>query len=75
MWNRNWNKFRKRWDIYHGRLKNYFFKALKAGKLIASNNIVKQGKRLGHIECEVVNDEGKLVVKAKSTCTVQKIGA
>jgi len=54
-------------------LKITFLRAIKSGKLIALSKIVKRGKRLGYIECELVNEEGKLVAKASSTCIVQKI--
>ena len=51
-----------------------FLRAVKTGKLIASSKIIKRGKRLGYMECEIVNEEGKLVAKAISTCIVKKIG-
>ena len=50
-----------------------FLRAVKTGKLIASSKIIKRGKRLGYMECELVNEEGKLVAKASSTCIVQKL--
>jgi uncharacterized protein (TIGR00369 family) len=54
-------------------LKITFLRAVKTGKLIASSKIIKRGKRLGYQECEIVNDQGKLVAKASSTCIVQKL--
>jgi len=51
-----------------------YLKPVTTGKLIASSNIIKRGKRLGYMECEIVNEQGKLVAKASSTCIVQKKG-
>ena len=50
-----------------------FLRAIKTGKLIASSKIVKRGKRLGYMECEVNDGQGNLVAKASSTCIVQKL--
>ena len=55
-------------------LRMNYLKPVTTGKLIASSKIIKRGKRLGYIECEIVNDQGKLVAKASSTCIVQKRG-
>ena len=49
-----------------------YLKPVSTGKLIATSKIVKRGKRLGYVECEIVNEKGKLVAKASSTCIVQK---
>ena len=49
-----------------------YLKPVRKGKLIASSKIIKRGKRLGYVECEIVNDQGELVAKASSTCIVQK---
>jgi uncharacterized protein (TIGR00369 family) len=49
-----------------------YLKPVTTGKLIAKSKIIKRGKRLGYIECEIVNDQGKLVAKASSTCIIQK---
>jgi len=49
-----------------------YLKPVTAGRLIASSKIIKRGKRLGYIECEIVNEQGKLVAKASSTCIIQK---
>jgi uncharacterized protein (TIGR00369 family) len=54
-------------------LRMTFLRAVKTGKLIASSAIIKRGRRLGYMECEVTNEEGKLVAKASSTCIVQKL--
>lgn len=50
-----------------------YLKPVSTGKLIATSKIIKRGKRLGYVECEIVNEQGKLVAKASSTCIVQKI--
>ncbi len=49
-----------------------YLKPVTTGKLIATSKIIKRGKRLGYVECEIVNEQGKLVAKASSTCIIQK---
>ncbi|MFX0048510.1 MAG: PaaI family thioesterase [Candidatus Hermodarchaeota archaeon] len=49
-----------------------YLKPVTTGKLVASSKIIKRGKRLGYMECEIVNEQGKLVAKASSTCIIQK---
>ena len=49
-----------------------YLKPVKTGRLIASSKIIKRGKRLGYMECEVKNAEGRLVAKASSTCIIMK---
>ena len=49
-----------------------YLKPVTTGKLIASSKIIKRGKRLGYMECEIVNEFGDLVAKASSTCIIQK---
>jgi uncharacterized protein (TIGR00369 family) len=47
-----------------------FLRPVREGKLTASSKIVKRGKRLGYMECEIWNEKKKLVAKASSTCMV-----
>ncbi|MBD3404859.1 MAG: hotdog fold thioesterase [Candidatus Lokiarchaeota archaeon] len=47
-----------------------FLKPVITGKITASATVVKRGRRLGYIECEIRNDEGELVAKADSSCIV-----
>jgi len=47
-----------------------FLQPVKEGKLQALAKIVKRGKRLGYMECEILNEEGELVAKASSTCII-----
>ena len=49
-----------------------YLKSIKTGKLIAESKIVRRGKRIGYIECELTNEKGNLVAKASSTCIIQK---
>jgi uncharacterized protein (TIGR00369 family) len=49
-----------------------FLRTVREGKLTASSKIVKRGKRLGYMECEIWNEKKKLVAKASSTCMVLK---
>lgn len=47
-----------------------FLRPVISGKLRASANVVKRGKRLGYMECEVTNEDGDLVAKANSSCII-----
>lgn len=46
---------------------NYFV-AVKQGLLKAVANVVRRGKRTVYLECEVRDEEDRLVAKATSTC-------
>lgn len=47
-----------------------FLQPVKEGKIQALAKIVRRGKRLGYLECEILNEEGDLVAKASSTCII-----
>ncbi|MFW9904173.1 MAG: PaaI family thioesterase [Candidatus Thorarchaeota archaeon] len=47
-----------------------FLRPVKEGKIQAVAKIIKRGKRLGYLECEILNEEGDLVAKASSTCII-----
>jgi uncharacterized protein (TIGR00369 family) len=49
-------------------LKINFLGAVRKATLTAEANVVKAGRTLGYIECEVKDQTGKLVAKAASTC-------
>lgn len=49
-------------------LKINFLRAVRRGTLTATAHVVKAGKSLGYIECEVKDQDGHLVAKAASTC-------
>lgn len=49
-------------------LKINFLRAVRKGKLTAEARVVKTGSTLGYVECEVKDQDGKLVAKAASTC-------
>ena len=49
-------------------LKINFFRSVRHGKLIAEAKIIKAGSTLGYVECDVKDQNGKLVAKAASTC-------
>ena len=49
-------------------LKINFLRAVRKSTLIAEATVVKAGSALGYIECEVKDQDGKLVAKAASTC-------
>lgn len=49
-------------------LKMNFLRPFKTGKLIAEGYVVNGGRSLGWTECEVRDEDGRLIAKAGSTC-------
>src|SRR5438445_515300 len=49
-------------------LKINFLRAVRKSTLTAEAKVVKAGSTLGYVECEVKDDQGRLVAKAASTC-------
>lgn len=44
-----------------------FLRAAKAGEeIIVNSEVVRAGKSIAHVECQIVNSEGKLLAKATS---------
>jgi uncharacterized protein (TIGR00369 family) len=51
-------------------LKINFFRPVWDSLLKAEAKIVKRGSRIGYLECEVTDDQNRLVAKSASTCMV-----
>jgi uncharacterized protein (TIGR00369 family) len=49
-------------------MKINFFRPVWSGTLVAEAKVVRRGKTLGYLECEITDDAGRLVAKAASTC-------
>jgi len=49
-------------------LKINFFKPVWRAKLRAVGRIVKRGRTVGMVECDVTDEKGSLVARASSTC-------
>jgi uncharacterized protein (TIGR00369 family) len=49
-------------------LKINFLKPIWKSKLTAKGRVAKGGRTVGLAECDVFDDEGKLVARASSTC-------
>src|ERR1700731_3333114 len=49
-------------------LKINFFRPVREATLTAEAKVVKAGSTVGYVECEVKDQNGKLVAKAASTC-------
>ena len=47
-----------------------FLKSIVEGKITASASMVKRGKSIGYLECNIEDDKGNLLAKSTSTCTV-----
>ena len=49
-------------------LKINFFRPIWEARLQAEGKVVRRGRSLGYVECEITNEHGQLVAKAASTC-------
>jgi len=49
-------------------LKINFLRGVRKGMLTAEAKVVKAGATLGYVECEVKDEQGRLMAKASSTC-------
>lgn len=53
-------------------LKINFLRSVREGTVTAEATVVKSGSTLGYVECEVTDEQGRLVAKAASTCSKLK---
>ena len=49
-------------------LKINFLRAVRKATLTAEARVIKAGATLGYVECDVKDEQGRLVAKAASTC-------
>ncbi len=49
-------------------LKINFLKPVWKARLLATGRVVKQGRTVGMVECDVTDEKGSLVARATSTC-------
>jgi uncharacterized protein (TIGR00369 family) len=49
-------------------LKINFLKQVRRGRLTATARVVKGGRTIGLVECDVTDEQGDLVARASSTC-------
>jgi uncharacterized protein (TIGR00369 family) len=49
-------------------LKINFLRGVRKGMLTAEAKVVKAGATLGYVECEIKDEQGRLMAKASSTC-------
>jgi uncharacterized protein (TIGR00369 family) len=49
-------------------LKINFLKPVRSGRLVATGRVVKGGRTVGLVECDVLDDKEHLVARASSTC-------
>jgi uncharacterized protein (TIGR00369 family) len=48
-------------------LKINFLKPVRAGKLVATRRVIKGGRTVGLVECDIVDDKDSLVARVSST--------
>lgn len=51
-------------------LKMNYLRPVKKARLRAEGRLIKRGRLIGLIECDITSDEGELVAHATSTCMV-----
>src|SRR5215471_16596869 len=51
-------------------LKINFFRQIWQAQLRAERTVVQRGRTIGYVECDVTDEENRLVAKAASTCMV-----
>lgn len=49
-------------------LKINFFRPVWEARLRAEGKVVRRGSTVGYVECEITDEDGRLVAKAASTC-------
>jgi len=49
-------------------LKINFLKPIWKARLVATGRVVKQGRTVGLVECDIIDEKGNLVARATSTC-------
>jgi len=49
-------------------LKINFLKPIWKARLLATGRVIKQGRTVGLVECDVTDEQGSLVARATSTC-------
>ncbi|MDQ3894671.1 MAG: PaaI family thioesterase [Actinomycetota bacterium] len=49
-------------------LKINFVRPFWTGKLVAQGRVVQRGRTVGLAECDVVDEQGRLIARATSTC-------
>jgi len=45
-----------------------FLRPAQSGRLLAEGRLIKSGRRLGFLECDIRNDQGELLARASCTC-------
>jgi len=49
-------------------LKINFFRPFRTGRVIAEAKVIRRGRTIGYVECDVKDAQGKLLARASSTC-------
>jgi uncharacterized protein (TIGR00369 family) len=51
-------------------LKINFFRPVWQAQLRAEGKVIRRGRTVGYVECEVTDENGRAIAKASSTCLV-----
>jgi len=49
-------------------MKINFFRPFRSGPMTAEGKVVRRGRTMGYVECDVRDAEGRLLARAASTC-------
>jgi len=49
-------------------LKINFFRPFRTGKLTAEARVLRRGRSIGYVECDMRDEQGRLLARAGSTC-------
>lgn len=62
------SRLRERESFTTIELKINFLKPVWTGQLLATAKVVKKGRMLGLVQCDIVNEERQLIARAIATC-------
>lgn len=51
-------------------LKINFLRPVREAQLRAEGRVIQRGRTVGYLECDVTDENGKLIAKSNSTCLV-----
>ena len=51
-------------------LKIHFFRPVWTAELRAEGRVAHRGRTIGYVECDVTDEEGRMIAKSSSTCLV-----
>lgn len=50
-----------------------YFRPVQESRLTAVGKVVSRSRTVGHVECDITDEQGQLVARATSTCVIQTL--